>query len=679
MKSNVEVLNNLKYLDELPEAFCILEVLDPDDSHPSNYVIKYANNELSRLSGFNKDKILNATFDDIFPNSKEKWFEIIKTTAFEGKKQNVIKYIPLLKRFISTDLYRMEDGYCGCIIKEVIGYKDSLMNCLSLDGFKIRAEEIITNNPKLDFVFWYCDIKHFKFINMNYGYDEGDHVLSFISHEIQKYLSDYEIMGRISGDIFIIMSVFKNHQYSIDRFNELLLSSEKKLEFEVSHSHKIDIAAGAYISYASTRESIDIIRFIDYAHSAEISAKKEKGSYFEFFSNELFEEEKRADEIIKHLPSALSNNEVDIYLQPQYNYLEGFVSGAEVLARWKHPEFGNISPAEFIPVLEKSGHIFEFDIYIWDRALKFLKRLNNLGYFIPVSINLSRNDIFSNRIINVLINLTDKYGIDRKYLHLEITETSYINNPKQLIDVVNELSDNGFHVEMDDFGSGFSSLSMFKDLSIRTIKLDLNFMKNLRGNNKSVGIISSIVRMAHNAGVSVIAEGVESKNQAEFLKNVGCFNMQGFFFSKPLPKEEFTRLLISSSLGDQQKEEHECLFDDLVKAFNNSDYLFGKCIGPSVVVEYINDSIEIVYANDEFQMLNMSDFSTIDFKNPLSSPFEESEVKVIKEAIKETVKKGTYKLEHYFKRTDKHFRIKYTLITRSSANAFIFIELSDLS
>ena len=164
MKSNVEVLNNLKYLDELPEAFCILEVLDPDDSHPSNYVIKYANNELSRLSGFNKDKILNATFDDIFPNSKEKWFEIIKTTAFEGKKQNVIKYIPLLKRFISTDLYRMEDGYCGCIIKEVIGYKDSLMNCLSLDGFKIRAEEIITNNPKLDFVFWYCDIKHFKFI-----------------------------------------------------------------------------------------------------------------------------------------------------------------------------------------------------------------------------------------------------------------------------------------------------------------------------------------------------------------------------------------------------------------------------------------------------------------------------------------------------------------------------------
>ena len=155
--------------------------------------------------------------------------------------------------------------------------------------------------------------------------------------------------------------------------------------------------------------------------------------------------------------------------------------------------------------------------------------------------------------------------------------------------------------------------------------------------------------------------------------------MQGFFFSKPLPKEEFTKLLISSSLGDQQKEEHECLFDDLVKAFNNSDYLFGKCIGPSVVVEYINDSIEIVYANDEFQMLNMSDFSTIDFKNPLSSPFEESEVKVIEEAIKETVKKGTYKLEHYFKRTDKHFRIKYTLITRSSANAFIFIELSDLS
>ena len=117
----------------------------------------------------------------------------------------------------------------------------------------------------------------------------------------------------------------------------------------------------------------------------------------------------------------------------------------------------------------------------------------------------------------------------------------------------------------------------------------------------------------------------------------------------------------------------------LVKAFNNSDYLFGKCIGPSVVVEYINDSIEIVYANDEFQMLNMSDFSTIDFKNPLSSPFEESEVKVIEEAIKETVKKGTYKLEHYFKRTDKHFRIKNTLITRSSANAFIFIELSDLS
>lgn len=220
------------------------------------------------------------------------------------------------------------------------------------------------------------------------------------------------------------------------------------------------------------------------------------------------------------------------------------MTGAEALVRWIHPEWGFMSPAEFIPLFEKNGFIHRLDKYIWKQVCELINKWKGEGYpLLPVSVNVSRIDIYQMDLADTLVSMAEKYGIDPSYLHLEITESAYSENPGQIINTVNQLRQHGFVIEMDDFGSGYSSLNMLNQMEMDYLKLDMKFIQNELSKPEERSILNYIIAMAHGIGLRVVAEGVETREQLNRLRDTGCDYVQGYYFAKPMPVEEFEKLL----------------------------------------------------------------------------------------------------------------------------------------
>ena len=220
------------------------------------------------------------------------------------------------------------------------------------------------------------------------------------------------------------------------------------------------------------------------------------------------------------------------------------MAGAEALVRWIHPEWGFMSPGEFIPLFEKNGFIPWLDQYVWENVCILLKAWREKGYqLLPVSVNVSRADVYQVDLKDTIWDLTQKYEVDPRHLHLEITESAYAENPTQIISTVEELHKLGFIIEMDDFGSGYSSLSMLSQMTLDYLKLDMKFIQNELAKNVEQSVLIDIISMAHRMRLGVVAEGVETEEQVKRLQNYGCDYAQGYYFAKPMPITEFEALL----------------------------------------------------------------------------------------------------------------------------------------
>ena len=286
---------------------------------------------------------------------------------------------------------------------------------------------------------------------------------------------------------------------------------------------------------------------IDYAHLAEKKVRESQNEGYEFYNKNQWERGKQVAEVINQIPIAIENGGIHVWYQPQYNYKTGEITGAEALVRWKHEDKGFISPAYFIPILEETGLIYDLDLFVWERVCQDLSRWNELGYHKHVSVNLSRCDIKDNNDISKIFdNLIKKYNLSPDQLRIEITESAYVENPNVQLEVTDKLRRLGFQVEMDDFGSGYSSLNMLKNVTVDRIKLDLNFLTSSGDQKKSRIIVSSIIKMLISLNVNMIAEGVETKEQADFLLSEGCSQMQGYYFYKPMPVEDFSKLILNN-------------------------------------------------------------------------------------------------------------------------------------
>lgn len=277
-----------------------------------------------------------------------------------------------------------------------------------------------------------------------------------------------------------------------------------------------------------------------------VSLKKLRETHndgFGFYNENQWKLGKLAVDVTGRLPIAMQSGEIRVWYQPQVEYKTGRISGAEALCRWNHTERGWIPPSEFIPVLEEAGLIYDLDCYVWEQVCKDLHRWNEAGKRIIASVNLSRAD-FSRKqdIPKLFCELIQKYKLSPDQLHIEITETAYVDNPEFLISTTKKFREYGFQVEMDDFGSGYSSLNMLKEVQVDRIKLDLHFLTEKGDPEKGRIIVQHMIQMTHALGMSLIAEGVEYEEQAKFLYESGCSEMQGYYYYKPMSAEEFERL-----------------------------------------------------------------------------------------------------------------------------------------
>ena len=419
--------------------------------------------------------------------------------------------------------------------------EDPLTGVLSMNGFRKRVEELLRAHPDIQYLISYNNIKNFKFINDRLGRKAGDELLRFWAQKSMENMEDEEAIGRVAADRFAILHRSGGEE-KIQRDLRNVAEPVRNFFTDRGKENRVQISSGIYVLTPMDYREIDVDHMLDCARMAERKAHDTRKEGYEFYNPDQWKKGQKIADICNHLPAALENGEIRVWYQPQVNYETGTIIGAEALCRWKHPQMGWISPAEFIPLLEESGLIYELDTFVWDRVCRDLQRWNEQGARRSVSVNLSRSDIREDQNIpKQFAGLIRTYGLTLDQLRIEITETAFTENPELVIRTTVGLREAGFQVEMDDFGSGYSSLHMLKEVPVDRIKLDLHFLSGSGDPEKGRIIVSHIIQMVRSLGMSLIAEGVENAAQADFLQSHGCPEMQGFYFHKPMPVEDFEK------------------------------------------------------------------------------------------------------------------------------------------
>ncbi len=415
---------------------------------------------------------------------------------------------------------------------------DALTGLYKQQGFYRRVREILKANPNKKFHLLRFDVDNFKLLNDTLGFEAGDRMLRDLGAALRRRMSrlgDEVVFARLEADHFVSfrsqdgpspeMLMREIEKWMKDYPINYTLSSHMGV-FRV-HDHETDVSAMCDRALLALKK-------------VKRSFSRRIGYYDESMRSKLMGEQEMSSE----MGDALVSGQFEVYFQPQYNYESGALIGAEALVRWNHPTKGVIMPSAFIPLFEENGFITKLDEYIWDRSCAYMRRwMDEPDKYapVPVSVNISRIDIYNSRLPQTLPSILEKHGVPTEMFKLEITETAYMQNPEQLIRTVKELRQEGFTVEMDDFGSGYSSLNMLKDVPVDTLKLDMKFLVHCEDDERAGNILSSVIRMADGLKIPVIAEGVENKHQADYLKSLGCVCMQGYHFARPMPAGEFEK------------------------------------------------------------------------------------------------------------------------------------------
>ena len=419
---------------------------------------------------------------------------------------------------------------------------DELTGALSLAGFRSHVVELLTAHPDIPYLLSYVNIKNFKYINDSLGRAAGDELLRFWVEKTQAALSEEEAIGRVEADHFsVLRRAGGDEKIRLD--DHKVLDSVRSYFIDRGKENRVQICGGVYVLTPEDYRQPDVNRMLDYARVAEKRVRDTEKDGYEFYNPEQWEKGKRVADVVNQLPAAIRSGEIQVWYQPQADCEKGKYDGAEALCRWNHAKLGWLNPAEFIPTLEDAGLIFDLDCFVWDRVCQDLRRWNGQGKRRSVSVNLSRRDIRPDRDIpGHFAGLVKAYGLSPSQLRIEITETAFAENSDLLISTTVKLREAGFEVEMDDFGSGYSSLHMLKEVPVDRIKLDLHFLTGTGDAQKGRVIISYIIQMVRSLGVRLIAEGVETAEQAQFLQSRGCTEIQGYYFCKPLPVDVFEQL-----------------------------------------------------------------------------------------------------------------------------------------
>ena len=431
-------------------------------------------------------------------------------------------------------------------LRNLVNY-DALTGALSLEGFRKRVEEVLRDHPDIPYILSYNNITNFKYINDRFGMKAGDELLRFWVQKSLPTLADDELIGRLEADHFAVLRRVEGED-KIHRDEENVLNPLRNYFVDRGEGVRVQLCSGGYVLKPEDYGKPDVDHMLDCARVAERRLRETRKDGFEFYNPEQWEKGRLAADIVSHLPSALQLGEIEVWYQPQVNFDTGEIIGVEALCRWDHDKLGWLLPSEFIPVLEESGLIYDLDRFVWEKVCQDLHRWSEQGKHLSASVNLARNDILKDdNIPGRLYDLVKSHGLIPDQLRVEITETAYVEDSALLIATTMKLRELGFAVEMDDFGSGYSSLHMLKEVPVDRIKLDMNFLTGTGDPVKGRAVVSKMIELVNLLGMEMIAEGVETVEQACFLQEKGCSEMQGYYFYKPMPVSDFEAILADNS------------------------------------------------------------------------------------------------------------------------------------
>lgn len=440
-------------------------------------------------------------------------------------KKNIV-----LKRI--SNIIRLRES--ASTLKEV--EFDDLTGVFTRQAFFHHAQKVLQDNPDIDFTLAISDIQDFTLVKERYGMKVANDLLLRNVALLRKAQVENYVFGRYDDNQFVVMAP------SSERYAEIRKQRSGRLTIPLPEE---GVAVLKFGVKRSIEHDVSIKEHCRHVLMALDTIKHVYGVNYTLFDENMQKYYDRRIAIERSMVKALENGDFQIFYQPKHDSRTGELVGAEALVRWTHPEFGFLSPAEFIPVFEQTGFISEVDFYAWKRTCMNQREWQDKGLrIVPISVNCSRSELLQNDFLHKWFKPLKDSALSSQYMHLEVTESLFTEHFDKLSEVLRECQQRGVKIELDDFGTGYSSLSMFQLLPLDIIKFDMAFVKGL-DSPRQARVMAACVRLVHNLGLKSIAEGVETSQQLEKVKEMGIDAVQGYYYSRPLPKAEFEQYLMS--------------------------------------------------------------------------------------------------------------------------------------
>lgn len=479
----------------------------------------------------------------IYTNSLNKKTEFTLAQVFEEYRAEIITtvwFLVIIALGVATYIIFMQKKTENMLWK--MAYIDEVTGICNLNKFKLDAKNLLENISKENYEIIRFDVKQFKLINDMFGFEDGNQLLLSIVKKIQEKFPPDIVFARITGDNFVLLckcdDIMKNNHLIIETIEELQLSHEA--------SYSIDFSIGIYTIKA---EDNDIVKMLERVNMAHKEAKQRENNAIVFYNDAMRAKAIKGKDIENKMEMALQRSEFKVFLQPKYSIIDEKIVGAEALVRWQSEQDTFIYPNEFIPIFEQNGFILKLDMYMLRKVCSLQKKyLEENITPVTISVNFSRNHLQNENFVEQIIEVVKEYNIPPHLIEIELTENAVIGNEELLSNVLAKLHKVGITFSMDDFGTGYSSLGLLKSMRIDVIKIDKSFFDKCNDDARAQTVVASIVSMANNLKIKTVAEGVETKENLDFLHSISSDIMvQGYYFAKPMPISDFENLLIKNN------------------------------------------------------------------------------------------------------------------------------------
>lgn len=461
---------------------------------------------------------------------EDEMIESVRPTIF----RSVVTCSIIILLMISLIIYVWASAKNANIVIEKLAYEDNVTSGKNANYFRDRALQIMAQNRETPFIVQRFDIVNFRYINEAYGHNRADEILTSCITLANQYFDEKELCVRMDSDQFLTLNI---NDSRVDQKRADYMEAVNQHARSIGVKYPVRLKFGVY---QIRKQDGDIELIIDRANVARKSLDGKEKKLIAYYSDALVQNMRKVDKIESEMEKALETGEFKVFLQPKWDIINNRLAGAEALARWIKADGNIVYPGNFIPVFEKNGFIEKLDFFMLESVCREMGgRIKRNQKICPVSVNQSRLLLHNPEYINNVVKVLKAYDMPRQFVELELTETVFFDDRTKMIDIMKQLKDLHLKLSMDDFGSGYSSLNLLKDIPFDVLKIDREFFSEAITSESSTWILQKIIEMAEGLGMEVICEGVETQVQIDSLRKIGCHMVQGYYYSKPMPMDEF--------------------------------------------------------------------------------------------------------------------------------------------